>query len=48
MDGGCNVKCMFGDISTSILFKIDMLRLHLTVLTTRNETWRLWKQIFKF
>jgi len=25
-----------------------MLRLHLTVLTTRNETWRLWKRISKF
>jgi len=24
-----------------------MLRLHLAVLTTRNETWRLWKQLFK-
>jgi len=24
-----------------------MLRLHLTVLTTRNETWRLWKRISK-
>jgi len=22
-----------------------MLRLHLAVLTTRNETWRLWKQL---
>jgi len=25
-----------------------MPRLHLTVLTTRNETWRLWKRISKF
>jgi len=25
-----------------------MPRLYLTVLTTRNETWRLWKRIFKF
>jgi len=25
-----------------------MQRLHLAVLTTRNETWRLWKQISKF
>jgi len=25
-----------------------MLRLHLAVLTTRNETWRLWKQLSKF
>jgi len=25
-----------------------MPRLHLTVLTTRNETWRLWKEISKF
>jgi len=25
-----------------------MPRLHLAVLTTRNETWRLWKQISKF
>jgi len=24
-----------------------MLRLHLAVLTTRNETWRLWKQLSK-
>jgi len=25
-----------------------MPRLHLTVLTTRNETWCLWKRISKF
>jgi len=25
-----------------------MPRLHLTVLMTRNETWRLWKRISKF
>jgi len=25
-----------------------MPRLHLAVLTTRNETWRLWKQLSKF
>jgi len=25
-----------------------MPRLHLTILTTRNETWRLWKRISKF
>jgi len=25
-----------------------MLRLYLMVLTTRNETWRLWKQLCKF
>jgi len=25
-----------------------MLRLHLAGFTTRNETWRLWKQLFKF
>jgi len=25
-----------------------MPRLHLTVLTTRNEIWRLWKRISKF
>jgi len=25
-----------------------MPRLDLTVLTTRNETWRLWKRISKF
>jgi len=25
-----------------------MPRLHLAVLTTRNETWRLWKQFSKF
>jgi len=25
-----------------------MPRLHLTILTTRNETWRLWKQLSKF
>jgi len=25
-----------------------MARLHLAVLTTRNETWRLWKQLSKF
>jgi len=25
-----------------------MPRLHLAVLTTRNETWSLWKQLSKF
>jgi len=25
-----------------------MLRLYLAVLITRNETWRLWKQLSKF
>jgi len=25
-----------------------MPRLHLAVLTSRNETWRLWKQLSKF
>jgi len=25
-----------------------MPRLHLAVLTTRNEAWRLWKQLSKF
>jgi len=25
-----------------------MPRLHLVVLTTRNETWRLWKQLSKW
>jgi len=25
-----------------------MPRLHLAVLTTKNETWRLWKQLSKF
>jgi len=25
-----------------------MSRLHLTILTTRNETWGLWKRISKF
>jgi len=31
----------------SLAFK-QMPRLHLTVLTIRNETWRLWKRQSKF
>jgi len=42
----CNIKCK---ITRDIMMWHKLMpRLHLAVLTTKNKTWRLWKQLSKF